>query len=252
MADLMRNSKKKITFRKALFGPGAFLIACAALIFLMSIFFRVKTVEVRGNSYYTAEEVELASGVVEGDNLFFINRFSVVSRIFTRLPYVEDVSLTRYLPNKVVIEISECQALACVSYEGQSWVIDRNCRMLTQADQAEAASLAQVRGITPLTAEVGEVFETGPDDTGKLEYLCAILDQMQERGMTADVGYIDMSNINSPSFSYKDRFVVKLGNFEETEYRFGKLLSAVSQLVEGDRGTIDVSPEGEKTVFSPY
>ena len=71
-------------------------------------------------------------------------------------------------------------------------------------------------------------------------------------GMTADVGYIDMSNINSPSFSYKDRFVVKLGNFEETEYRFGKLLSAVSQMVEGDRGTIDVSPEGEKTVFSPY
>lgn len=133
MADLMRNSKKKITVRKALYGPGAFLIACAALIFLMSIFFRVKTVEVRGNSYYTAEEVELASGVVEGDNLFFINRFSVVSRIFTRLPYVEDVSLTRYLPNKVVIEISECQALACVSYEGQSWVIDRNCRMLTQA-----------------------------------------------------------------------------------------------------------------------
>ena len=128
-----------------------------------------------------------------------------------------------------------------------------HCEATSQEeDQAEAASLAQVRGITPLTAEVGEVFETGPDDTGKLEYLCAILDQIQERGMTADVGYIDMSNINSPSFSYKDRFVVKLGNFEETEYRFGKLLSAVSQLVEGDRGTIDVSPEGEKTVFSPY
>ena len=70
--------------------------------------------------------------------------------------------------------------------------------------------------------------------------------------MAADVGYIDMTNINSPSFSYKDRFIVKLGNFEETEYRFGKLLSAVSQLVEGDRGTIDVSPEGAQTVFSPF
>lgn len=252
MADLMRNSKKKITVRKALYGPGAFLIACAALIFLMSIFFRVKTVEVRGNSYYTAEEVQLASGVVEGDNLFFINRFSVVSRIFTRLPYVEDVSLTRYLPNKVVIEISECQALAWVDFGGQSWVIDRSCRMLTQAGQEELDSLAQVRGITPLTAEVGEVFETGPDDTGKLEYLCAILDQIQERGMAADVDYIDMTNINSPSFSYLGRFIVKLGNFEDTEYRFGKLLSAVSQLVEGDRGTIDVSPEGAETVFSPY
>ena len=95
MADLMRNSKKKITVRKALYGPGAFLIACAALIFLMSIFFRVKTVEVRGNSYYTAEEVELASGVVEGGNRVFINRFAVGSRIFTRLPSVAALWLSR-------------------------------------------------------------------------------------------------------------------------------------------------------------
>ncbi|MBS6750657.1 MAG: hypothetical protein KH339_09295 [Firmicutes bacterium] len=71
-------------------------------------------------------------------------------------------------------------------------------------------------------------------------------------GMAADVGYIDMTNINSPSFSYLGRFIVKLGSFEETEYRFGKLLSAVSQLVDGDRGTIDVSPEGAQTVFSPF
>ena len=252
MADLVRNGKKKRTVRRALYGPGAFLIACAALIFLMSIFFRVSSVEVRGNSYYTAEEVEDASGIIDGDNLFFINRFSVVSRIVALLPYVESVEITRYLPNKVVITISESQALACVSYEGEPWVIDRSCRMLTQASAANAASLIEVRGITPLTAEVGEVFETGPDDTGKLEYLCAILDQLQERGMAADVGYIDMTNINSPSFSYLGRFIVKLGSFEETEYRFGKLLSAVSQLVDGDRGTIDVSPEGAQTVFSPF
>ena len=85
MADLVRNGKKKRTVRRALYGPGAFLIACAALIFLMSIFFRVSSVEVRGNSYYTSEEVEDASGIIDGDNLFFINRFSVVSRIVARL-----------------------------------------------------------------------------------------------------------------------------------------------------------------------
>lgn len=252
MADLVRNGKKKRTVRRALYGPGAFLIACVALVFLMSIFFRVSVVEVQGNSYYTAEEVQLASGIVEGDNLFFINRFSVVSRIFTRLPYVEDVSISRYLPNKVVLTISESQALAYVSYEGEPWVIDRSCRMLTQAGADVTSTLIEVRGITPMTAEVGSVFETGPDDTGKLEYLCAILDQIQERGMAGDIGYIDMTNVNSPSFSYLDRFIVKLGDFSETEYRFGKLLSAVSQLLEGDRGTLDVSGEGAATVFSPY
>ena len=72
MADLVRNGKKKRTVRRALYGPGAFLIACAALIFLMSIFFRVSSVEVRDNSYYTSEEVEDASGIIDGDKVLAV------------------------------------------------------------------------------------------------------------------------------------------------------------------------------------
>ena len=112
------------------------------------------------------------------------------------------------------------------------------------------------RDAAALTAMLGVLaaggFYTVLDTAQPPERVRAILDQLQERGMAADVGYIDMTNINSPSFSYLGRFIVKLGSFEETEYRFGKLLSAVSQLVEGDRGTIDVSPEGAQTVFSPF
>lgn len=61
MATLMRNQRKKKTGRRAFYGPLAFLVACAVLIFLMSIFFRVSTVEVQGNVYYTAQEVQDAA-----------------------------------------------------------------------------------------------------------------------------------------------------------------------------------------------
>ena len=252
MATLMRNQKKKKTGRRAFYGPLAFLIACAVLIFLMSIFFRVSSVEVQGNSYYTAQEIQDAAGIVEGDNLFFINRFRVVSGIFARLPYIEDVSIKRYLPNKVVLTVSECVALACVTVEGEAWVIDRGCRILTKASQAERESLMEIRGVTPLTTETGKVFETGDEDAGKVEYLCEILDAMQEQGIYADVGYLDVTNVNSASFSYLDRFTVKLGGAGETAARLQKLVSAVSQLREDDRGTIDVSGDGAATVFSPY
>jgi len=106
--------------------------------------------------------------------------------------------------------------------------------------------------VTPLTTEIGKVFTTGDDDTGKLEYLTEILDQLQERGLYGQVNYIDMTNLNSPTMGFLGRFTVKLGESGETEYRLAKLLSAVSQLTEYDRGTIDVSYDGEQVVFSPF
>ncbi len=252
MATLMRNQRKKKTGRRAFYGPLAFLVACAVLIFLMSIFFRVSNVEVQGNVYYTAQEIQDAAGIVDGDNLFFINRFRVVSRIFARLPYIEDVEIKRYLPNKVVLSVSECMSLGYVTVGGEAWVVDRSCRILTKATDMERQTLIEIRGITPQTTEIGKVFETGSDDAGKLEYLCDILDQIQERGLYGDITYLDMTNVNSPSFSYLGRFTVQLGGSGDTEYRFSKLLSAVSQLTENDRGTIDVSGDGAATVFSPY
>ena len=112
MARNGRRTPKKKKKHNALYGPLMFIIVCAALIFGMSVFFRVSKVEVTGNSLYTEEEIVAASGIESGDNLFFINRFSAAGRILVRLPYVEDATVTRLLPNKVVIDISESNAIA--------------------------------------------------------------------------------------------------------------------------------------------
>ncbi len=68
--------------------------------------------------------------------------------------------------------------------------------------------------------------------------------------MTGDVTWIDVSAVSNPSFDYLGRFTVKLGSNENTEYKFGMLLSAVEQLAAGDRGTIDLSIDS-KAHFSP-
>ncbi len=47
--------------------------------------------------------------------------------------------------------------------------------------------------------------------------------------------------MTNPRFDYLGRFTVELGPQGDTEYQFGKLLSAVAQLTENDRGTIDLS-----------
>ena len=155
--------RKRISRRAALIGPVKFLVGCAVIIFVLSIFLQVRSIEVKGNAHYTAQDIAEAAGIEEGDNLFFINRFAAVGRIIAKLPYVETVSVETQLPGTVVIEVTESQSLAWVELEGQRWVLDRSCKFLTQADTDETASLIRVTGVTPVNPMVGETLVPAED-----------------------------------------------------------------------------------------
>ena len=207
----------------------------------MSVFFRVSTIEVEGNSLYTSEEIIEASGIEQGDNLFFINRFTAISRIFSKLPYVEKAVINRSLPNRLVIVITESQAIACVAAEDGTWAIDRGCKLLSKAGGDELRGLIRIEGLTPIAPEAGQIIAPGEAESPKVSYLSAILTQIDTLGLRDNITYIDISGISNPSFDYLGRFTVKLGSFENTEYKFQCLLSAVDALSEGDRGTLDLS-----------
>ena len=213
---------------RSLLQPLIFLLICAALVLGMSVFFRVAKVEVVGNSIYTAEEVVEASGIGTGDNLFFINRFSAASRIFSKLPYVDKAKVTRALPNRVTITIQESSAMAYVQADDGYWF-----------DRRDAVE-----------PKVGEVLNAGEADAPKVTYLAAILGQLLTRDMASKVTVIDLSDASNPGFTYDGRFTVRLGANENVEYKFGMLQSAVSQLTDSDAGTIDLSID-KRAHFSP-
>ena len=236
--------------RSILYGPLMFLLICAALVLGMSVFFKVSKITVEGSSIYTPEEVVEASGVEEGDYLFFVNRFAAASRIHAKLPYVDEVRVTRALPSHVTITITESSAMAYVNSGTAYWVLDQNCRLLTTATENELSGLIRIEGVTPLAPEVGAIIAAGEADAAKVTYLAEILDQMLTRGIAGEVTMIDMSDVTNPAFAYEDRFTVRLGRDENVEYKFGMLDSAVEQLTEQDTGTIDLSID-KRAHFSP-
>ena len=225
---------------RSLLQPLIFLLICAALVLGMSVFFRVAKIE----------EVVEASGIGTGDNLFFINRFSAASRIFSKLPYVDKAKVTRALPNRVTITIQESSAMAYVQADGGYWVLDQNCKLLKSVTESELTGLARVDGITPVEPKVGEVLNAGEADAPKVTYLAAILGQLLTRDMASKVTVIDLSDASNPGFTYDGRFTVRLGANENVEYKFGMLQSAVSQLTASDAGTIDLSID-KRAHFSP-
>ena len=250
MAKFDRYGAAKKRRKSSLFAPISILLVGVAIIFGMGVFFRVQEIEVRGAVSYTNEQVIEASGIDLGDNLFFINRFSASSRIFSRLPFVEEASIERSLPNKLIITVDESFALAYVTWEGQNWMMTGNCKLLGSSDGEELDDLIRVLNVTPVDPKAGETMTVEPDQSLKLTYLQALLHGMQLADMTQDVKDLDMQNPANPSFRYLDRFTVKMGPNDNTEYKLRMLLSAVAQM-EGDiTGVVDLA-EGTAVHVSP-
>ena len=243
--------RKRISRRAALIGPVKFLVGCAVIIFVLSIFLQVRSIEVKGNAHYTAQDIAEAAGIEEGDNLFFINRFAAVGRIIAKLPYVETVSVETQLPGTVVIEVTESQSLAWVELEGQRWIVDRSCKVLTRGSEDSTSGLIRVEGLVPVNPSTGYEL-TAEGDGAAVTALAAMLDQIQRREMLSGVSYIDLTDPASPVMDYLGRFTVVFGTEESFEFQFGKLVSAVSQLTGADRGTLDLSGAGEAVTFTPF
>lgn len=239
--------KKK---RNTLVAPLSFLLVCLAIVFALGVFFRVQTIEVDGEESYSEAEIIGASGIDMGDNLFFINRFSASSRIFTNLPFVESASIERKLPNRIVIHVEESRATAYAEWEGQNWMMTAGCKMLGAGTHGETEGLIHVLNITPVSPSAGEIMVVDEAESLKLIYLQNLMQAMEALGMTGDVSEINMGNAASPTFEYLDRFTVKMGPNENTDYKLRMLLSAVMQMDEYMMGTVDLS-EGTAVHVSP-
>ena len=240
MENKRRNRRRQMQ-ASPWFGPMSFALICISVVVAMSIFFRVSRVEVEGNEDYTDQQIVDATGIDTGDNLFFLNRIGAVSRMMARLPYIQEASISRVLPDKVVITVRESSAVATVHSETSSWMIDRDCKMMTAVTESEAAGLIPVSGITAILPNVGDVIQVQEGDEDKIEYLGEILLEIEVRGLQSKISRVDISDVSNPTLVYDDRFEVMLGERTDTIRKFGMFLSAADQLASGDTGVIDLS-----------
>ncbi|MBP8640824.1 MAG: FtsQ-type POTRA domain-containing protein [Oscillospiraceae bacterium] len=251
-AQPKRKKQKNIGVRGFVFSSVSFIVICAALVFGMSVFFRVSNIEVNGAGHYMQQEIIEASGVKDGDNLMFVNRSGVAQKIYSKLIYIGEVTVSRKLPNTVVIEVSESGSVAVIQSESGLWSIDRNCRLLEECNTQDAQSYIKIKGLSAVKPEKGEVISVADEDKPKAEFLKGILTAMSNRNMIADVYSLDLSNITNVEFDYLDkRFTVKLGRNENLDYKFELLLGSIAKLDASDTGTIDLSQD-KKAQFSPF
>jgi cell division protein FtsQ len=214
----------------------------AAILAGCVVFFKVEEVAVSGQNKYTADEIIQASGIRRGDNLFLLNKVQTYRKILSALPYVDQVSLRRGLPNTVIIAVSECTPAVCLEWEGSWWILDAKGKLLEKTDRNGVGGLAVVTGLTPILPTPGSKLAVGDENSAKLKSLIQLLEALSARGMMDQVDSVDLSQSSEIAMGYGGRFTVELPMLaEDFDQRTRWLEATLAQLAENESGTIDLT-----------
>ncbi|MEG2097337.1 MAG: FtsQ-type POTRA domain-containing protein [Pseudoflavonifractor sp.] len=213
----------------------------AAIVFACIVFFRVDQIEVSGQARYTQAQIVEASGVARGDSLVRLSKRALSKRILSRLPYVDEISFTRRMPDTLVIKLTECTPIAAVQAEGGWWILDARGKYLERV--AATPALPEVLGITPTDPAVGTKCTVAAEQQLRRDSLLQLFAALKARDMAANAGGFDLTAENVILMQYAGRFTVKLPMSTDFNYQMKVVSSAVKTLPETDTGILDLTLE---------
>lgn len=242
------------------------VVAAAAILTAMTIFFKVRSITLSGETRYSAQEVAEASGLREGDNLILFNKFRAINSIFDACPYLHTVQMRRRLPDRVEILVTECVPVAVIEDEPAmtpdpkdknktvpiggtgKWLIDIEGKLLEQVKEVPEG-LCYLRGLTLKKPKIGKYANFSDEDLEKPAFL--LLNTAKDNDILPDIGEVDFSEPYNIRFTYTNRFTVAIGSAEELEKKIRYLrLITEEKLGANVRGLIDVS-DTQKARFVP-
>lgn len=226
------------------------IMACVVVAFLLSmiIFFRVRTVEVQGNQYYSAEEVIQAAGIASGDNLLTLSRGEIAGNVIAQLPYVKSVRVTRTLPDTVVITVSEDETtFAVTDAGGKYYLITAAGKATEQVEELDAKAHILIQDLVIQPAVIGEqvhVVESADATVSpyeQLDALTVLLREIEAAKLEKDITVVSVPSAFNLTVWYEDRFEVRLGTTDDLAYKLEYLKVVVQEQKEYTTGIIDLT-----------
>ncbi len=257
-------------------------VAAALLLILATIVcLRVRMISVVGNSMYSIQEIQEASGISEGSALLLVNKTAVAGRIRAELPYIDQVRIGIGLPNAVKIEVVELEnTFAVAANDGSYWLMNADGKLVEQITAKAASDYLTIQGVRIENAAAGQMVEAMKDSVPekkkteeeqnedgeetvdappeasaeeRMAVALQIVSQLEGEDDIRSITAIDVSSIYDLQIWYGTRFQVKLGNTEELSYKLEYMVAALAQLESYQSGVLDLTfQEAKKASFIPW
>ena len=241
-----REKKRKARRRRTLIWVTLLTIALTIGGFLFSIsgFFTVDSIEVQGNSHFTAEEIINIAHAVPGHNLLYNPDKKTITDYLEQNPYIKSATVMRKLPSTLVISVHEREEAISFSYDDDFLIMDDEGILLKKT--RTEPKITRVTGLVVTKIRLGDT--VGTENQQMFSRLLRLVRAMKE----ADLYFvsIDMTGYENDgivrAYIY-DKLVVK-SDYESlmTNLKNGRLHKIVEKLFEDDikRGTITFGEDG--------
>ena len=249
------NARSESGARRVSSGIGARLIVMlavvAAVILGVAIFFKVNTIEVQGNSIYATQRIIDASAIQIGDNMLTLNKAAAVGSIKAALPYVEEVSIGRAMPDTVIILVKENEASFAVQTDTNTvWLINTQGKALERIEASEFDTRPHITGLIVNNPAMGQTVTS--DEPAKLDAALAVLSGLDGSGLLEHIVSVNVEKDYDIVAMYGDRYEILLGSSQQMEYKMQYLVAILDQLSEYQAGTIDLTlTTDSKASFRP-
>ena len=224
------------------------LVICGAILAAMTLFFRVDKIVVTGQKRYTAEEIQAASGVETGSNMYLLNKYEVVRSITRALPYIEDIRINRKLPDTLLIEVRESGRPFALVQDGSAWLISAGGKIVEQLPEKEAGQYGLISGCQLLAPSVGTTLALATEYAAQQSSLLDLIAALDDAGLTENVDGIRLDDLSCLNMDYIGRFTVRMSYGADYEWELQKLAATLAneKIQDNMTGTIDLQLKSDE------
>ena len=183
MAHRRRNRRRRRGSLGPLLRVLSVLLTAVAVVAALTLFFKVDQVVVSGNSRYSAEEIIEVSGVEQGDNLILMDKYHIAEKLYTELPYITEVRINRKLPDVLMVEVVETQAVAAIKGGSSTWLMDSGGKLLEVVSASMAKKYITLEGLTAESPAISGKLKLGEESPISAQRLLELSAYMR-RGLT--------------------------------------------------------------------
>ncbi len=242
VAERNRKYRRRRIIRRRIVASIILLLIIAFILFVISLFIRVKEIDITGTfGQYCYEDVLTASGIEEGDKLLYINTESVENEIEKSLPYMTNVKVKKRLFSKVFIEVDYCSEAYCLYIDGKYAVVSSDFKVLRYEENNEQIGATLALGLDGEKADLGDTIEF--NDKLKLECFKKITEGLSEEEF-GKLSLVDVTDTLKLRAVFKNGFEIKFGNYTNLDYNLqwaGTVTEELRQKHEQVDGTLDLS-----------
>lgn len=199
------------------------LIIVVLIVLANTVLFKCSSIEVEGNSRYTAEQIIAPSGIETGENLLHIDIKDAESRIKAALSYIDDVEVKRSLPTKIKITVKEAEKWFLVTNNGVTGAVSRMGRIV---ELGSVEGLPLVEGYDPADIVPGAMLESR--ESGKTDIPSLILSRAEEHGITG-ITNINMTDRFNITIDCGDNVTLLLGGVSDIDGKMSEAAAIIAQ-----------------------